>query len=309
MCKSSKAEEIPPPLLGKIWINAYQSIPKWNIPYTHLNVSFAIFCGIGFCMLRILSTIIMIQYYDWPKSSQDTNEAAASVVGFFHSSILLPALVIGFLVHNYSPSEHMSKNMRTDDNYKNWYLTYVDSILQFSTGYFIYDTIFILGNRVDFHNLGSGEVLSQLTADDIMFLGHHFMTTTYMTQARVYQAGHMSAMMCMLLGEASNPLHNMYLVSQIAIRAKLMVEPSVIIETVFAIVYLSFRTCIGPIVCAHMTWDLMTNGPKNGLPFWVVIFWNIMIWAVILGSYSWIVFTYQMLQTHYSGWMEISQEL
>jgi hypothetical protein len=123
----------------------------------------------------------------------------------------------------------------------------------------------------------------------------------YMTQTRVYQAGHMSAMMCMLLGEFSNPLHNMYWIGNAAMtldccNGPLVEELHFWIETAFSLLYLLLRVIVGPIACAHMTWDLLgTKQARENLPLTIRVFWTFMIWAVEVGSISWIVFSYGML--------------
>ena len=68
------------------------------------------------------------------------------------------------------------------------------------------------------------------------------------------------------------------------------------LETSFSFVYLLFRVLIGPAVMAPTTYALLfSKQGKDNLPLWIRLFWSLMIWAVIFGSYSWIVFCYGML--------------
>lgn len=116
-------------------------------------------------------------------SAEDADFAAASVAGVVHSSLLCPGLIAAFWSHSYNPSEHMSKAPHR------WWQQSVDALLQFCTGYMIYDAIFIVMMRTDL----SLSWVPAFEPDDYLFLMHHMMTATYMTQARIYQAGHMSA--------------------------------------------------------------------------------------------------------------------
>jgi hypothetical protein len=168
-------------------------------------------------------------------------------------------------------------------------------LLQFCTAYMVYDGICIVLSRFD----PSVSLLPVFQPGDFLFLAHHLLTTIYMTQTRVYQAGHMSAMMCMLLGELTNPLHNSYIVSEKAILLGISDNHQLhtMVETAFAFLYILFRVVIAPVVCSHMSWDLLfSKQGRENLPLAVRLFWSFMIWAVIIGSYSWIVFCYGMLE-------------
>jgi len=153
-----------------------------------------------------------------------------------------------------------------------------------------------------------------LSAADFMFLGHHVATTLYMTSTRILEAGHMSAMMCMLLGESTNPLHNAFYVAQFAqpldcCNGPFSQQMFQFIGIAFSGMYVLVRTLIGPVVCAHMTYDLWKNGYiRSGIPRWLLGVWSFLIWAVIIGSIPWIQDCWSMFQKGVSGEV-ISSEL
>lgn len=109
--------------------------------------------------------------------------------------------------------------------------------------------------------------------------------------------------MCMLAGEISNPIMNIWFITAKARTLDCCSGSATFhqvhnyIEIAFCIVYLLCRVVIGPIVCTHMSWNLMfSQSAKEHLPLPIRLLWNMMIWGVILGSYSWIVYCQELLQ-------------
>jgi hypothetical protein len=298
MCKgqanSSSSEPSDIPAIAKFWRQLYFKIPKFNFPGTKLNVSFTVVSALFLMSVRLLATQVLQKVFGWPV--EESKEAAASVAGVVHTTLLCPGLVTAFLHHRYNPSEHITKATQ-------WWQDLVEALLQFCTGYMVYDATFIVLTRLN----PAVSWIPAFVPDDYLFLGHHFMTATYMTQTRIYRAGHMSAMMCMLLGEASNPNMNTWFVTSKAItldccNGPLMQAFHKYNEMIFCAIYLFLRVIMGPLMCTHMSWNLLTSSEaKEHLPLGLRLFWNFMIWAVILGSYSWIVYTYEMLQAHMKG--------
>lgn len=288
-------------MLGRLWNNVYNAVPKISFPYTNLNISFSLVGALFLISVRIVAFNALLVYFGWPNSMK-TAEAAGSVPSIVHSSLLCPGLIFAFWKHKYSPSEHISKG-------PSWWQDFVNALLQFCTGYMVSDAIFIVLYRVD---PSSGSWAPALEFGDLLFLGHHFATTVYMTQARVYQAGHMSAMMCMLLGELSNPLHNTYLISQIAMDVGVHNNQDMhtMIETVFSAVYVFLRVVVAPLVLIPLTFDLLfsKNGRTN-LPLAIRLFWSFMVYAVMIGSYDCIMDCVGMLQKNLNLNGEISAEL
>ena len=134
-----------------------------------------------------------------------------------------------------------------------------------------------------------------------MFLGHHIATSLYMTSTRIIGAGHMSAMMCMFLGEVTNPLHNSFYIAEFAqglecCNGELSQQLYYYIMMAFSMSYVLVRTFIGPLVCLHMTFNLWTRGRRDsGIPSWLLGIWTFLIWGVLVGSIPWIQDCYNMV--------------
>lgn len=257
------------PWAGRLFVSAYNALP---IPFVITSAAF-------FVSIRLLARMTLESVFGWPVDDLiHTDRAASSVPSIFHSTILCPGLIAAFLSHNYNPSEHISKAN------KRWQ-TLVSALLQFCTGYMLNDLMFLL-----YRGMSEDSWIPQLSTGDLMFVGHHIVTATYMTQTRVYQAGHMSAMICMLLGELSNPVHNLYLILEIASELDCCYGPILMklhefVPGIFAIIYIVLRAFVGPVFLLHCTWNLLfSKDAKENLPLWVRIFWSTMIWGVVFGS-------------------------
>ena len=258
------------PWAGRQFVSAYNALP---IPFVITSAAF-------FVSIRLLARMTLESVFGWPVDDLiHTDRAASSVPSIFHSTILCPGLIAAFMSHNYNPSEHISKAS------KRWQ-TLVSALLQFCTGYMLNDLMFLL-----YRGMSEDSWIPQLSTGDLMFVGHHIVTATYMTQTRVYQAGHMSAMMNMLLGELSNPLFNIHRFIKFGSEINffnsgaLLLKFKTLIPVLYSLVYVPLRALIGPIVCFAMTLNLLFSkeGQQN-LPLWVRILWSLMIWAVIFGS-------------------------
>jgi len=100
-------------------------------------------------------------------------------------------------------------------------------------------------------------------------------------------------MMCMLLGECTNPLHNSFFIGEKAMQLACCNGPMAqqvfrAIEIVFSFSYVAVRGLIAPLFFAPMTWDLWARGRKH-IPIWLVFFWTLLIWSVLIGSWPWTV--------------------
>ena len=103
------------------------------------------------------------------------------------SPVICIGLIVAFSTQKYSPIAKF-------DEAPTWWREFADALLQFCTGYMVYDSL------VNSCWLRWDGERFQLSDDDYLFLAHHFMTSFYMTSTRIIQAGHMSAIICMLLG-------------------------------------------------------------------------------------------------------------
>ena len=144
----------------------------------------------------------------------------------------------------------------------------------------------------------------ELKGDDQMFMVHHVITALYMTSTRIVGAGHQSAMICMFLGELTNPVHNMFYFLEAAMELSccngVVAQTAQYVNTfVFASLYVVVRAVGAPVfLMLHACFDLLANGRKD-IPLLLIIAWCALIWAVALGSIPWIEECWGMLQEGY----------
>ena len=299
-------------------------IPKYvpfHLHIYHVDVTLTIVSAILLGLIRYGAEYGMVFLFHWPHHSYITKNAAASVAAIFHSIQLVPSLFVCFRYlpvlttsttgtsttttntsrnhhrhhHQYNPSQHMMVVSDTDT----WWKDTVDALLQFCTGYMMYDGIL----NIIYMKLN---IVGQITTEDYLFLGHHCATILYMTSVRYIQQGHQSAMICMLLGEMTNPFHNMYYIATAAqtlscCNGTLSTFMLHYITLAFAVSYVLVRTVVGPFVFVHLTYNLWTTGRRNDgypIPLSLLVMWTILIWGVILGSIPWIIECYHMIQTY-----------
>ena len=276
MCRSSESLNDHLPYYGELFRSIYKAIPQYELPYLKLSMSFAMLSTIIFVILRIITTTIMISEFGWPDHDPVTTTASSSIPSMIHATLLCPGLIAAFMAHKYNPSEHLSKaNPKWQD--------LCNALLEFCTGYMINDTFFLV-----YYSIPPGSLWPIMNKSNKGFLFHHLLTILYMSQARYYKAGHMSAMMCMLLGELSNPLMNTFGMVKYASGLEcfkdgpMLQQAKEIVPVLYSLVFLFLRTIIGPIVLIAMTGDLLfSKQGKENLPFHVRIMWSLIIWGVM----------------------------
>jgi hypothetical protein len=160
-----------------------------------------------------------------------------------------------------------------------WWQDAATALIQFCTGYMIYDASV---------NIFWTKRATGVPSEDYVFLAHHVVTILYMTSTRIVGAGHQSAMMCMFLGECTNPLHNAFYIMEKALQLDCCNGPLAqqvfsVIQVTFSIVYLIVRGPIAPALFLPMTWDLWAHGRKH-IPVWIIFVWSLFIWGVLFGS-------------------------
>jgi hypothetical protein len=268
------------PFVCQYWCYLDHHLPA-AIYVGKFNVTLTIVSAITLTIVRYILEYGLVQYHQWPYNSYITKNAAASAAAIVHSVQLVPALVVCFVTNkvSYNPSQKMS------DAPDLWWQQTVQALIQFCTGYMMYDGL------VNIIWLKS-QMLGTLSSEDYLFLGHHVATILYMTSTRTIGAGHQSAMICMLLGEITNPLHNLYYIGVAA--QTLPCCNGVVsqflfhwIEYLFAMAYVLVRAVIGPFVFVHLTYNLWTSGRRH-IPISLLIMWTMLIWGVVLGSIPWI---------------------
>jgi hypothetical protein len=279
------SKEYEEPWLLQQWSWVYRTVPKVHIPFTNFDVSITILAAISLYFVKLLGERIL-EAYGWPSDDPLTKEGAASIAAIAHSTTLVPGLWFALRSQPYVPSSKMSEHPQ-------WWQDAVTTLLQFCTGYMIYDGLV---------NIVILRWETGMNPSDWMFLGHHFATSFYMTSSRLVGAGHISALTCMLLGEATNPAHNSFMISQLAKTLEIHNDESLlvyVIEVLFCTLYIVFRVVLGPIGMLHITYDLVVTerGQKN-IPMALKLVWLLMIWGVVFGSVPWIQECYEMLVKH-----------
>jgi hypothetical protein len=290
MCSTSAAKNGPShekekiPLLLRGWLQVGRSVPSIRIGGLEFGVTAATFAVLT--LLRFTTLHLLSRVFGWPEGDIGTENAASSCVAIGHSVNLVPALVACLLSQRYKPSERF-------DAAPLWWQEAVHTLLQFTTGYMLYDGIVSI--------LWAKGIEGAL--EDWMFLAHHLITSIYMTSTRMVGAGHMSAMMCMLLGEATNPFHNFYYVGQEAMKFSCCngpwTEMALYIDTfLFASLYVFIRALVGPVVlCLHISYDLLAHGRPH-IPLALMLVWIFLIWAISIGSIPWVEDCWGLLQVY-----------
>jgi len=285
--RGTDASSITLPLLLRPWIHLYRKTPKLIIPGTKIDIAFTLASALVLTCIDYGSALFLTTLGGWPAQSKHTRAAAGSVATIFHSTSLVLGLGAALSTQKYDPSGHM-------DDHPDWWVAGAHALIQFCTGYMIYDSaVQFIADR---WQKGVGPVLS---AADYMFLGHHAATSFYMVSARLCEAGHMSAMILMFTGEFTAPIMNVLRISRTAgnedvssysiLGRRLLQIIYPYVEYLYALLYATFRIIIGPICAAHLTYDiLLTKKGRKNVPVGLSVVWLVMVWGVLLGSIPWI---------------------
>lgn len=302
------SKETPIPAAANLFLKVFYAVPAVNFPFTNLNVSVSLLGAAFLTCIRFSAESILVNSFGWPEGATVTMEAASSCASVCHSTILCTGLITAFLTQKYDVAAKI-KDQGTD---KKWWPDLADTLLQFCTGYMIYDTLV----NVLWLRWNSELQTFEFTPDDILFLGHHAVTTFYMTSCRVIGAGYMSAMICMLLGELTNPLQNTWMIGELAMKLDCCNGPSAQnfhswVTVAFAAAYFSMRAFIAPLFFLDVSYQLLNKKGRANIPLVLNIFWNLMIWGVVFGSGSWVQKTYNILAEFKAETMggEAQQEL
>ena len=285
--KQPEVEKIP--ALCQFWRTLAKSLPRLTIG--GLDVSLTIASTLSLAAVRFAAEYLLLEgIFGWPVNSLVTKSAAASIGAITHSLQLVPALIVCFLhCRSYNPSEKLK-------DAPVWWQESVTALLQFCTSYMIYDGVLnILWLKSRMQEGG-------VSSEDLMFLGHHLATSLYMTSARLQGAGHQSAMICMLLGELTNPFHNTYLILESAqqldcCNGELSQKAFEVVHVAFAALYCLLRMIVGPIILGHATVNLWLRGRRH-IHVALILVWTLLIWAVMIGSIPWMIECYGKLEEY-----------
>ena len=276
----------PIPAVANLFVTLYRALPKAIVPFTSLDISFSLLSTVFLTSVRFGSEYVLVQNFGWPEDATPTREAASSCGSITHSTILCTGLIVAFWTQAYDVAAKIKDQAKPNQ----WWPDFADALLQLCTGYMIYDALInILWLRWD-----SEASTFMFTDDDFLFIAHHIVTSFYMISARVIGAGYMSAMACMLLGEITNPLHNLYFIGEQAMKldccnGAFARAVHSVVTIVFAAAYFSVRVIIAPPFFLGITIVLLlTKRGRTNIPLALNLFWNMLIWGVCFGSGSWI---------------------
>ena len=162
------------PAVLQFWKGLNDGLPSLSLPLgpsgQPLSFTVSILSAIVLATINLLARQLLVHVAGFPEGAKITKDTAASFSGVFHSTNLLVGLAYLFATQKYAPSSKMSTASA------GWQKA-CDAVISFCIGYMMYDAIFIV---LTAQQEGTG-----LTADDMVFLAHHFMTTTYMMQTRI----------------------------------------------------------------------------------------------------------------------------
>lgn len=289
MGSGRKGDPVKIPAICQFWRTVARSLPT-KLSIGGLDVSLTVASAFFLAACRFTAEYVLVNVFGWPSNTMVTKSAASSCGSIVHSTLLLPGLFACFLSNKYNPTERLKDAPL-------WWQETVTALLQFCTGYMIYDGI------LNIIWLKSHMQEGGISTEDLMFLGHHVATVLYMTSTRITQVGHQSAMICMLLGELSNPFHNSFLILEVAqtldcCNGSLSQTAFEVDRVAFALVYCLIRAGVAPLYFAHTTINLLFQGRKQGIHFALVLVYVTLIWAVLLGSIPWIIDCYSTLEEY-----------
>ena len=274
MCNSptmKENKEIVPGLM-KFWGGMYNFLPKTYFPGTDLAIGMTLVSSMFFTLVRTIYEYLYTEVL-FDGENAKTLSMASCNTSMTHSLLLVPSLWQVLRNQPYRPAASIVGTPK-------YYQDAVHALLQFCTGYMLYDFVFLLKDN--------GWAVHP---DDVAFIGHHFVTVIYMTQTRVLKAGHISAITLMWSGEFTNPMQNCHCISRFAIQLAQsgsfwhLAHPY--IELVYATFYSFFRAVVGPLQIVHITYDLLTKEGRKNIPLYIAIPWIIMINGIIIGSIPW----------------------
>jgi len=272
-------ENVPIPL--KPWVNLYRKVPNlFNL--FGVNITFSLLCSCFFGTCRMLfAKLFYATGFEKDKLARD---AIASTVPILHSTILEFPLLMCLLTQPYKPSARMDKSSTPK-----WYKDSVHALLEYTSGYMIYDTF----NSILYESYVRSGISLDFNSNERSWLIHHLVTFTYMLFCRIYNRGHISAMSLMFAGEYSNPLHNFLYIINYSKKIGLHCGPNIGIleeytEFFFGLVYGFLRIIAGPLISVHVTYDMLfTSDGRKNVPMWLSMFWVVGCWIIVLGSLPW----------------------
>lgn len=273
------------PLVLKFWATLQTATPKLcNVPYLNFDITLTLLSVIFFYGLRVLVLDpMMTGIFGFPSDEELTYRSISSTVSMFHSIHLVLGVTFILITQPLVPSESMSVGPQ-------WCKDASHGILQFCSGYMIYDSLisYIARSYVP----GEGFML---TGDEVNYLIHHFVSLTFMLIVRKIEAGHICTFIIIFFGEGTNPSMNFKMICD---NARLLnccgVEKLQNLETVnklvFSALYFFIRLPLASVVLPFFTYDLLfTDKGRKNVPLFYALYFNISFYAVNFGSLPYVL--------------------
>jgi hypothetical protein len=262
-----------PPIVLRFWSGLYSAVPKINIPGTQFDIFFAVLSALFLTTVRILFANLYTSVLEWDGENIRTKNVASYSVSIVHSLVLCVGLWSVLKDQPYAPMAKMNIAPK-------YWQDASTALMQFCTGYMVYDFMFIMIER---------DWVPK--PEDYAFLAHHVVTALYMSQTRALGYGHISAMGLMFTGEVTNPSQSFHSITRYAIQ---MVSSDSLwhavhpyAEILHAAMYGFVRSVVGPLQILHISCLLIFTKQGRSIPFRISIPWMIMTWGIIIGSIPW----------------------
>jgi len=280
MCQTGADSKAPLPV--RIWVSLYNRQKS----SAHLSViPFSIYCSFYLFAWRVFLLRFLI-YIGWPGMDKSTWFVAENVPAIIHSANLCPILYLLLRSQPYNPASKMSAHPQ-------WWQDGANAMMEFCIGYMVYDGLSSLLYRNYVFTPG---LFAIKIGADLPFLGHHIATVLYMYSCRRIQAGQMSTMIAMFLGEFTNPFQNAMLCLEAAIKQgdccagplAIFLYPKV--RFIFGFLYASIRIVIAPIFFAQISYTLLlTKEGRSNVNVKLGSLWVFLLWAVTIGAIPWMI--------------------
>mmetsp|Transcript_1415 Transcript_1415/g.1925 ORF Transcript_1415/g.1925 Transcript_1415/m.1925 type:complete len:291 (+) Transcript_1415:86-958(+) len=272
---------------------------QWEQLYEHfqifgLKIHVTVAAIILFSVINVSTHKFLVSEMGWP-DGVETNRAAGFVVGFFHSSSLLPPLF----------EWAYCIGLRNLDIIGPWKSVTerncLSSVMRFSLGYFFYDTLY---NLIFMRMFVYRAVMSNA---EWIFVAHHILCVVNFSNALNQPTGqkYQFYVWCSLLAEATNPLDNIMAFT----KKGLELSPGPFLESIhyhsefaLSLLYFLFRGIILPITLPYVTYQFWKYGGGRGAITSVVGCAS--MWFIVLGGFPWVMHCGKVLRQRFEGSMD-----
>lgn len=279
---SSSSSSEGGPMIMKAWSYLYNAVPKVVFLYgTNTSMTLSLLFAVFFRILHLFVwKILLISILGFPSSDTNTRQSSVYIISIIHSLIITPSTFTALITQTPIPSQHISKSPK-------WWIDATHAIMEFTTGYFIYDGFF--NSILPYYGTPGG-----IPTSHKCFLGHHVGAGLCMVMARVTKSTHMSALTIMFFGEASNPAQNSRSLIKILLEmgdccsSPKMVGFYPYLDFTYGLLYSLIRIGVNPGLCVYTTYDyLFTKQGRQNISKPVAAVWLFCFWGISIGSIPW----------------------